>query len=101
MLKERRYDDGGGLCAERAPAERDDRPTVRAREFDLLVVPTALRPDDRGDGFVAGLTFNRKRIQTDAAALRGAHAQVRRAPRDRAERIHRDPPSDYSGPRAA
>src|SRR2546421_7580209 len=101
MLEKRRYDDGGGLCAERAPAERDDRPTVRAREFDLLVIPTALRPDERGDGFGAGLTFNRKRIQTDAAALREEHAQFARARRARGEGVERDRPGDQGDSRAA
>src|SRR5438105_2222326 len=94
MLEERRYDDGGGLCAERAPAERDDRPTVRAREFDLLVVPTALRPDERGGGCGAGLNINRKRIQTADAALREEHAQFARARRDGGEGVERDRPGD-------
>src|SRR2546423_9411652 len=101
VLEERRYDDGGGLGAERAPAERDDRPAARAREFDLLVVPTALRPDERRDERGAGLNANRERIQTDAAALREEHAQFARARRDGGEAVERDRPGDRGDSRAA
>src|SRR5687768_5953241 len=50
VLEQRADGDGGGLGAERAASERDDRPASRARVLYLPVLPPALGADERGDG---------------------------------------------------
>src|SRR5438270_6938597 len=101
VLQERRHRDGRGLGAERAPAERDDRPAAPARERDLFVVPAAFGADERRDGCGAGLALGRERVEGAAAALREEQPQLAIARRARDQRVERGRLRDRGDARAA